>query len=151
MDEVIGVLGSQHREVLVWLADVEPKLGMESLEGFAAYLSGEVAHHFRLEEEALFPLLGRHLGTDAGPLAVMNAEHEEFRSLLARLQELVAGGQIAEQAACARELIELLRAHIAKEDGVLFPMAERLLAPAERGELASRAAVVEQSRSGGGA
>jgi len=68
----------------------------------------------------------------------MNAEHEEFRALLARLQGLV-GSDLAEQAACARELMELLRAHIAKEDGVLFPMAERLLSPTEREQLASRA------------
>jgi hemerythrin-like domain-containing protein len=151
MDEVIGVLGTQHREVLARLEEVESKMGGESVDGFAAYLSDEVAYHFRLEEEALFPILGRHLGTEAGPLAVMNAEHEEFRALLARLQSSMGAGQIGEQEACARELIELLRAHIAKEDGVLFPMAERLLSPTERAELASRAAAVEQSRRGGAA
>jgi hemerythrin-like domain-containing protein len=43
------------------------------------------------------------------------------------------------------ELIELLRGHIAKEDQILFPMAERLLSPAELDEVDRRAAALAGS------
>jgi hemerythrin-like domain-containing protein len=143
MTATIALLSAQHQHVLARLAamEVETANGNAShLAPFAAYLEDEVARHFALEEQALFPLLARHLSLTQGPLAVMNAEHASFRDLLARLTDALRAGDRAAQLADAAALIELLRGHIAKEDSVLFPMAARLLNAAERDELDRRSA-----------
>ena len=77
--------------------------------------------HAQTEEEVLFPALEAHLGRSAGPLAVMDAEHESIRQALGAIS---AGEDMRGQAS---RLIEVLRGHIQKEDRVLFPMAQELL------------------------
>ncbi|HVN86895.1 MAG TPA: hemerythrin domain-containing protein [Candidatus Binatia bacterium] len=142
MTQTIDLLSSQHQDVLARLDTVESTLtngAAATVAGFASFLAGEVGQHFDLEEQALFPVLARHIGSDSGPLAVMNAEHARFRELLADLCAAVRADDSAAQHAHAIELIELLRAHIAKEDHVLFPMAQRLLSPAEHAEVNERA------------
>ncbi len=143
MTTTIEILGSQHQDVLARLAAVEADLARSTdrnLASFATYLEAEVMHHFELEEQALFPLLGNHLPPTHGPLAIMNAEHVEFRQLLQGLSAAVQAGALVAQRAQAADLIALLRGHIAKEDQVLFPMAERLLSAEELGEVERRAA-----------
>lgn len=134
MTTTIELLGTQHQEVLARLTEVETAIrtGRNSdLAPFAAYLAEEVLHHFALEEQALFPQLANHLPLEHGPMAVMNAEHQAFRELLADLTGAVGSGNVDAQRTHAAELVHLLRGHIAKEDQVLFPMALRLLSPAE--------------------
>ena len=146
----IDVLGRQHQEVLARLAVVEAQLqtgdGEYDAGGFTVYLRREVMEHFALEEQALFPVLGRHLSPSRGPLAVMNAEHAAFRELLDGLAAAVASGDVERQRAHAREVISLLRSHIAKEDHVLFPMAGRLLSATEQADVDARATTLGGAR-----
>ncbi len=89
-------------------------------------------HHGK-EEHCLFPCLERRgVAREGGPIGVMLAEHEQGRQLVRRISELVSryeSGQAeaSEIAEVAREYVELLRAHIAKENGVLFPLGEAVL------------------------
>jgi len=53
----------------------------------AALLSEGLITHARLEDELLFAALEPHLGSRAGPLAVMRLEHQEIEEGLARLQK----------------------------------------------------------------
>lgn len=144
MSTTVEILGAQHQEVLQELRKVESLLGdaaqHQAVAQFAAFLEGDVLAHFGIEEQALFPVLGRHLPPSGGPLAVMNAEHESFRDLLHGLGSAVRDGDGERERACARNIIDLLRAHIAKEDNVLFPMAMRLLSPDEQREVDALAA-----------
>jgi hemerythrin-like domain-containing protein len=96
-------------------------------------------HHAK-EEDRLFRSMERAgLPRDGGPLAVMLDEHESgrghVRAMAERLERAAAGDRdaLAAFAAHAAALDDLLRQHIAKENGVLFPMADQLLegAPAE--------------------
>jgi hemerythrin-like domain-containing protein len=148
MTATIDLLSTQHQDVLAHLAVVESETlthDDSDLAGFATFLEGEVLQHFTLEEQALFPLLAGHLSSEHGPLAVMHAEHATFRELLASLTIALRAGNRDAQRRHAAELIELLRAHIAKEDHVLFPMAARLLSAAEQGEVDRRAAALGAS------
>jgi hemerythrin-like domain-containing protein len=145
MTTTIPLLNAQHQDVLVRLAAVEAELktpGDHDLTAFSTYLESEVMHHFTLEEQALFPVLARHLGTTQGPLAVMDAEHAEFRELLQGLTTAVRTGAHGPQRAIAGEIIELLRVHIHKEDHVLFPMAEQLLSAEAIAEVDRRASTL---------
>jgi hemerythrin-like domain-containing protein len=139
MSTTIELLGKQHREVLAELTAVEQRLQAGDVAaaapGLATYLQREVVQHFVLEEEALFPVLARHLSPTHGPLAVMNAEHAAFRDLLGALEAANAVGDTARQQVHADGIIDLLRGHIAKEDQILFPMALRLLQPDEQCEV----------------
>ncbi len=142
MSATIEKLGEDHQHVLAQLAAVENRLAasVDAAADLAAYLDREVLVHFALEEEALFPILARHLPPAGGPLAVMDAEHQEFRSLLGALRGAVRAGDGEQGRARARDLIELLRGHIAKEDRVLFPMARQMLSGDEQREVDARAA-----------
>ncbi|MFQ5665253.1 MAG: hemerythrin domain-containing protein [Candidatus Binatia bacterium] len=141
--KVVSMLSTQHREVLARLAAVEAMFDAggrsEGVPAFLAFLEHEVGEHFTIEEEALFPVLARHLGETHGPLAVMRAEHAQFRELATALRNALDAADVDGQHAHGRALIELLRAHIAKEDNVLFPMASRLLSPEEQREVDARA------------
>ncbi len=144
MSTTIDLLGTQHQEVLEQLAVVEAALSNgqpaeNELRRFAEYLDHDVVAHFDLEEQALFPVLGRYLSPEQGPLAVMNAEHADFRQLHQALNGAVGARDLPQQRHCAERIIGLLREHIAKEDGVLFPMAYRMLTAAERDEVDSHA------------
>ena len=153
MNATIELLSKQHQEVLARLQAVESGFAAcganNAVEDFVGYLESDVAHHFALEEHALFPLLARHLSLTQGPLAVMNAEHTTFRELMRSLGTGLREGNIEQQHRCTQELIELLRAHIAKEDNVLFPMADRMLSPDEHCEVDSRAAALERPGTAG--
>lgn len=158
MTATVDQLRRDHVQVLAQLADVEHRaLAAEDpsapLSAFSSFLASEVLHHFTLEEDALFPLLGHHLSYEMGPLAVMLAEHAEFRRLQEALTDALRTGDRNTQRVHARAIIDLLRDHIAKEDDVLFPLAEEMLAPAEKAEVDQRAQALAGAapRSGSGA
>lgn len=97
-------------------------------------------HHLK-EEQSLFPALVRAgLPARLGPVGCMLDEHRAGRDCLAALDEAVAIAAHDEGRALGlfqqqgRAYIDLLRNHIAKENGVLFVMADDML----RGDEATR-------------
>ncbi len=146
MSATLDLLGRQHEEVLLRLQEVEARFSACGANGavreFTAYLENDVARHFQLEEQALFPVLARHPGLARGPLAVMDAEHSTFREGLHRLRAALDADDIGNQQRYARDLIDLLREHIAKEDGVLFPTAARMLSADEQRDVDTYAAAL---------
>jgi len=91
--------------------------------------------HHKKEESVLFPAMeSAGVARQGGPLAVMLAEHEEGRRLTrairAAAEEMATGRPEWKTAVVQNALgyVALLRQHIAKENGVLFPMADRVIA-----------------------
>lgn len=134
--------------------DVDPSLIADSLDfvtGFA-----DRCHHAK-EEELLFPLLEeRGVPREGGPISVMLHEHEKGRGFIQdirrTLPEWQAGDESArsELAVALEGYAELLRYHIAKEDGVLFPMAQRVLSEEDNDRLAKGFDEVEENKIGPG-
>lgn len=91
----------------------------------AALLAAALATHAHLEDELLFTALDPHLG-QAGPLGVMRAEHEEIEGTLNRLPEIE---DLREARRLALHVVETAREHFAKEERILFRMAEHILGP----------------------
>ena len=94
--------------------------------------------HHKKEENVLFPaMVAGGLSNESGPIAVMLAEHEEGRRLTREMRQAAEGLQRGDITAKnliiqnALGYVNLLRQHIAKENNVLFPMAERVI-PQER-------------------
>jgi DUF438 domain-containing protein len=118
-----------------------------AVEYFVKYADGT---HNKKEEEHLFPLIEkRGIPRDGGPLAVMLAEHEQSRALLAALQSSSGawlGGDAKALAAlrsAVREYATLLKEHYWKENDILFPMAARVLDDTDEKTVLKGFAVVE--------
>ncbi len=113
-------------------------------------------HHGK-EERHLFPKLesrGFPIGT--GPVAVMLREHEQGRAAVHAISDSLARTRAGDPRA-ASELAdalagyaEILRDHIAKENNVLFPMADRVLSGADQQELATAFDEIEAEEMGEG-
>ncbi len=83
-------------------------------------------HHGK-EERYLFPMLERYgIPREGGPLGVMLHEHDQGRALL-RAMGLKSEGKKEETVNAIRDYVALLRAHIDKENNVLFRLAEQVL------------------------
>ena len=88
-------------------------------------------HHAK-EEGVLFGLLEqRGLTPSTGPLAAMLADHARCRTLAEDMDRALLRGDAVEFAARGRQLAELLRRHVARENETLFGMAAGLLTPDE--------------------
>jgi hemerythrin-like domain-containing protein len=115
----------------------------------------DACHHGK-EEDQLFPALGRvGLPAESGPVGVMLMEHTQGRAYirgmadaLDRLQKGEAAGH--DFAYNAVGYVLLLRAHIDKENNILFVMAERLLPPVIHTQLEAEFDKVEHERIGEG-
>ncbi len=104
--------------------------------------------HERREEEGLFPLLARHgLGPERGPIGVLRAEHERGRRLLGAIRETVSRGAGLPVGAAGAYAAQM-RAHFAREDAVLLPLAAEVLS-AEDEETAARVGRQIEAEAGG--
>jgi hemerythrin-like domain-containing protein len=108
---------------------------VEFLRGFA-----DKCHHGK-EENLLFTRMGeRGFPTQGGPIAVMLSEHQTGRAFIRGIAEAAAGiGKDPKARDGIRThgygYISLLRDHIAKENQVLFPMADRALSAEDQRDL----------------
>lgn len=85
--------------------------------------------HLAMEEQLLFPAVEAATGmANAGPTQVMRMEHEQMRGVLAQMASAVERGDADELMDQGDTLNVLIQQHNMKEEGVLYPMAERALA-----------------------
>jgi hemerythrin-like domain-containing protein len=123
---------------------------VEFLRGFA-----DKCHHGK-EEDLLFKRMAeRGFPVQGGPIAVMLSEHQAGRAFIRGIAEgtaklgtdPAATKQIAEN---ARGYVDLLRAHIGKENNILFPMADRVLGPEDQAYLSKEFERFEAEETGAG-
>mgnify|MGYP000503477949 CR=1 FL=1 len=147
--EATDILKEEHRVIERVLASIEagatrlmaaepmsPSFFIDATDFIKGFADG--CHH-KKEEGVLFPAMeAAGVPAEGGPIAVMLAEHQEGRRLTAAMRagaEKLQSGDIAARTAVADyalQYVALLRQHIAKEDNVLFPMADRAIqGPAE--------------------
>ncbi|MBC7360504.1 MAG: hemerythrin domain-containing protein [Desulfacinum sp.] len=113
-------------------------------------------HHGK-EEDYLFPALeAAGVTREGGPIGVMLAEHEQGRTLVAKLEEAAARLRARDFEAHSRvkeianQYGELLRNHIRKEEDVLFRMAQSHVAPLQDNDLYQAFELLERERIGPG-
>jgi hemerythrin-like domain-containing protein len=105
-------------------------------------------HHAK-EEQALFPLLeARGIPRRDGPIGAMLLEHQEGRGLVADMERALVARDLPGFVASAGAWAGLLRAHIAKERNVLFPMGERRLGDEDDRALVQHFAAIEREAGG---
>ncbi len=165
--QATNVLRDEHQGILAMLDVVEAaayrvRLGEEvpadlfvrATEFFRNF--ADQCHHSK-EEKELFPALVAHgIPNQGGPVGVMLAEHGEGRALIQRMGD--AAGRFAQGdrsavpalASSTLSYVQLLRAHIQKEDRMLFPMADRVLSNGEQNTLYTAFDQIEKTHIGPG-
>jgi hemerythrin-like domain-containing protein len=133
---------------------VRPAFFLDAADFIAGFADG--CHH-RKEEGVLFRVMVEQgMPEQGGPIAVMKAEHEEGRRLTRAMreaaQDLENGKEERRRDVIrnARLYVHLLQQHIAKEDGVLFPMAERVIPAGKHGAVEEQFAHLEAEETGEG-
>jgi hemerythrin-like domain-containing protein len=160
------VLKDEHALILEALDAIERKVtGLEA--GAApdrAYFEKAVqflrtfadrCHHGK-EENLLFKtMVDRGFPRQGGPIAVMLHEHETGRSFIRGIAEGAAA--VGTDPGAAKKIIEngrgyigLLRAHIDKENHVLFPMADNVLSSEDQEHLGKEFERFEAEETGAG-
>jgi len=98
-------------------------------------------HHCK-EEDRLFPCLERcGMPREHGPIAMMLHEHQLGRTHVRTIAAALPAASDGDSSAVQRVLeegasfLDLLRHHIMKEDHILFPMADEMIAGPERIQL----------------
>lgn len=145
-----AILREEHEVILAVIAALERAVDQGGRLGDAEFWQGAVefirgfadrCHHAK-EEHVLFPHLERRgIPREGGPVGVMLAEHEQGRAYVRSMAESREGAAAGDDRArqtflgAVRGYCDLLVNHIEKENGVLFPMAERVLSPTDGEEL----------------
>lgn len=85
--------------------------------------------HLAMEEEVLFPAFDAKSGmAGGGPVAEMKIEHRQMIGLLDQVGAAIEADNAQEALDIGDTLLILSQQHNAKEEEVLYPMAETLLA-----------------------
>ncbi len=115
--------------------EIDPGFFIDAAEFVAGFADG---NHHRKEEDILFvAMTAKDMPADTGPVAVMLHEHEEGRRLTAGFRGAAEQMQNGDADAAtdvirnAFDYVNLMREHIIKEDNVLFPMANQVIAADE--------------------
>jgi hemerythrin superfamily protein len=92
--------------------------------------------HADYEEDIVYPAVAQAVGGGELLADRHRAEHDEMRQLLARLESATADGP--ELVADLRDLHLVVQAHVAVEEGELFPAYRAAAAPGETEQLAKK-------------
>ncbi len=139
-----AVLREEHQLILKVASQLDGMLLQESTDVDLDYdtvakcitffrLFADACHHGK-EEDLLFPgLEAEGMARDSGPIAVMLYEHDQGRAFVRAMASNIEAARDGDAAAgselrqAARGFIDLIVAHIAKEDNVLFNMADGMI------------------------
>lgn len=154
-----SILSGEHRVILQTLdalcaiaqkAGVDKAIPVEHARNALEVLRtfADKCHHGK-EESILFPALEAAM-PGFGPTQVMRAEHVDGRACIKAMGEAVDAGDVKRFCENAFGYAGLLRAHIDKEDGILFPMAGQILRPEQDAELLEAYRKVEHDDMGNG-
>jgi hemerythrin-like domain-containing protein len=125
-------------------AAVDLREAIRFVRGFA-----DKCHHGK-EERALFPLIaGKNATVARMPVRILTSEHEAGRILISRLENSLSGLEAGDERATAEasEAITLyttmLRKHIAKEEDIVFPLAQTMITDGEAAALEEQFTAIE--------
>lgn len=89
----------------------------------------DMRRHLAMEEDILFPAFDSRSGMGGGgPTAMMRMEHQQMRGLLDHIGAEMSSGNSEEALDLGDTLLMVIQQHNVKEEGMLYPMAESLLA-----------------------
>lgn len=99
-------------------------------------------NHTEKEEEFLFPMLAKYVGSDQGPIQAVQEEHDEIDAYIGHFLHHTRGelshftlAMMQDVVKDAGEAFEVIMIHFVKEENVVFPMVLSVLRAKEQDEL----------------
>lgn len=126
----------------------------EDVAGMVNFLKlfADKCHHGK-EEGIFFPQMEKYgIPNRGGPIGQMLLEHDQGRAGIAGMEAALVGGRVdaALFARHADAYIALMRDHIAKENDILFPLADQAIPAALQSQLAAAFEQHEETVMGAG-
>ena len=150
--DITQALVAEHRLILRMIALLErnaPRTAAGDYSNWQFYLDGvdfirnfaDRFHHAKEEDILFSALVTNGMPRENSPVAAMLMEHDQGRAYVLAMESAVQKtldglpGQECVIAENALAYAALLREHIAKEDDILYPLAERVIPEAMRAEI----------------
>ncbi len=150
ISDPIEELIAEHREVIgelevleLHLRQLEKKTALdkadtEKLKAWLEIFEKHIHLHIDKEDNVLFTALEKYIPRQGGPLAVMEMEHRGVEQHIEKFQQGIKEGielkpgTLNEFCENGFGMIDLLQAHLGKEEQILFPMANQMLSEDEK-------------------
>ncbi len=131
METISSYMESEHQACDDFFVDSEQAVSEQKWEqaqkGFSTFQRA-ILHHFAMEEEVLFPAVEEIVGSSMGPTQVMRMEHEQMRGLFSEMEQALVATDADTFLGAAETLLVLMQQHNAKEEQIVYPMSDQLLA-----------------------
>jgi hemerythrin-like domain-containing protein len=130
MHTITSYLTSDHKrcdDVFVALEQSVSSGKWQQAETLLQQFTDALEQHFAMEETVLFPAFEKGIGSTAGPTAVMRAEHKQMDELMRTLRAALTVRDTASFLGNSETLNIMIQQHNAKEEGMLYVMADRVL------------------------
>ena len=131
MGMILDYLGGDHRACDDLFASAEAAVAQKNWDNARSLFDrfqAAMAHHLRMEEEVLFPAFETRTGNAMGPTYVMRTEHEQIRALLLDMARAVRESDHNGYLGLSETLNMLMQQHNLKEENMLYPMSDQVLA-----------------------
>lgn len=89
--------------------------------------SGDLLHHFNMEEQVMFPTFEEKTGMVGGPTAMMKMEHEQMRSVVSQMKADLDAKNKDHFFGLSESLMMIIQQHNMKEEQMLYAMADNHL------------------------
>jgi len=143
--QITDFMGDDHRRCDLIFASAEESVSKgdwSSAESNNRRFLEAMEHHFRMEEEMLFPRFEEVSGHATGPTEMMRHEHRQMRQLFEQMNQAVSAQSADDYLGASETLLILMQQHNAKEEQMLYPMSDQVLA-GEQDELINKLEAVE--------
>ncbi len=148
MNRCVELMMQEHELIVAVLASLQAmsdkltaagKVERQDVADFGRFFRdfADKCHHGKEEDRLFVKMVEAGFPREAGPIAVMLSEHDAGRQEVRGLLAIGAGSGALSKAESdkvvqyASEFVPLLYAHIQKENNVLYPMAQNMIAPKE--------------------
>ena len=131
MNTILDFLGNDHRACDDLFASAEGAVAQknwDSARKLFEQFQAAMAHHLAMEEDLLFPAFEARTGNSMGPTHVMRMEHEQMRDLLQNMASALADANQGRYLGLSETLNMLMQQHNLKEENMLYPMSDQVLA-----------------------
>ena len=146
----LSFLMEEWHAIVLWfegeqIALEEARTQLHELRKAMLEFTGPLKKHTVKEETHVFPLLGRYIGFEQGPLVGIQEEHREIEGYIGHFLHHTEGHadrmpleDIRATVRDAGEAFEVLTVHFVKEETVIFPMAENQLSAKDKEQLSQQ-------------